>query len=365
MSSSFTSAQTHPDQTQYLAYIGTYGKGIEAFRFDAGSGKLEPLGQVGQLVNPSFLAVDRDFHHMYAVSEVEGNTNGGVGSFTIDRKSGKLSAINSVGSAGVAPCHLSVDHTGKMLVVANYTTGQVSSFPIENDGKLGDISSVESAHGSGPNKERQEGPHAHGAYISVDNKRVYTPDLGLDQIRIYKLDLAHQKLVPNDPPVVHTAPGLGPRHLAFDAKGKFVYVLNEIKPVAEVFSVDSSNGNLTLIQSVPTLPANFTKENTGAEARISPNGKFLYTSNRGADEIQVFAIDHASGKLSPVQSISTGGKEPRGFNLDPTGRFLIAGNQNSNSLVVFRVDEKTGQLTPSGEQAEVKSPVDVLFVPAE
>ena len=364
MSTLQSPAKPPSHQTRYFVYLGTYGKGVYGFRFDAGTGAMEPLGVVGEVVNPSFLATDRDFRYLYAVSELEGKVNGAVASFSIDRKTGKLDAINSEGSGGEAPCHLSVDQTSKTVVVANYGTGAVSAYPVGQDGRLGAISALMTAEGSGPNKERQEGPHAHAAVIAAGNERVYVPDLGLDRIRIYRLDPAHGKLVPNDPPFVKGPPGLGPRHIVFDSKAKFAYVLNELKPVVEVYAVDPANGNLTLVQSVATLPAGSDKENTGAEIRLHPNGRFLYTSNRGYDNIQVFAVDSAKGTLQEVESVPAGGPQPRGFDLDPTGQYLFAGSQKSGKLVVFKVDEKTGKLTQTGKEYEVPSPVDVLFVPA-
>ena len=348
---------------QSFVYIGTYGKGVQAFRLDSGKSTLEPLGLVGEVVNPSWVGTDHSHKNLYAVSELEGKVNGSVASFSSDRKTGRLHPLNHVDSEGEAPCFLAVDATGQTLVVANYMTGGVASFPVKHDGSLGPMASLMTAEGSGPNKQRQEGPHPHEAVISPDNQRVYVPDLGLDKIRIYRLDPASSKLVENDPPFVKIEPGHGPRHIMFDKQATHAYVINELEPVVSVFSRDASNGNLHLIQSVPALPAGFTKENTGAEIRLDHAGKFLYTSNRGADTIQVFAIDPNKGTLTAVESVSTGGEGPRGFALDPTGHLLLVGNQKSNNLVVFKVDPATGKLTPTGQKFQVISPVDVLFVP--
>lgn len=351
-------------RSKYFIYIGTYGKGVHAFRYEAKSVTIEPIGLAGEVINPSWITADRSFKFLYAVSELEGNAQGGVASFGIDRKTGKLNPLNHISSEGVAPCYAAVDATGKTLVVANYTSGGVSAFPIEQNGSLGKLGSLMTAEGSSINKDRQEGPHAHEAVISRDNQRVYVPDLGLDKIRIYRLEAAAGKLMPNDPAFVQVEAGHGPRHIIFDGKGGYAYVINELKPLVSVFAHDASTGNLKLIQTVQTIPADFTKENTGAEIRLDHAGRFLYTSNRGNDSLQVFAIDPASGKLQQVQNISTEGQEPRGFALDPTGHLLFVGNQNSNNLVVFKVDSQTGKLTPTGQKLDVPSPVDVLFVPA-
>ncbi len=365
MSALHSFAAPQPDQRQDFVYIGTYGKGVYAFRFDPGAGKAEPLGMVGAVVNPSFLATDRDFRYLYAVSELEGKLEGAVAGFSIDGANGSLKLLNTRPSGGEAPCHLAVDRTGTVLIVANYVTGGVSSYPIEKDGRIGTMASLMTAHGSSANKERQEGPHAHEVVISADNRRVYVPDLGLDHIRIYRLDAPTAKLTPNDPPFAQEEPGLGPRHMVFSHDEKYAYVVNEIKPFVTVFRHDASNGALHLIQTVDTLPRDFTAENTGAEIVLDRSGRYLYTSNRGHDSLQVFAVDPGHGTIRRAQIISTEGKTPRGFAIDPTGQFLIVGNQDSNQLVIFKVDSQTGNLSATGQKLEVPSPVDVLFVPAK
>jgi len=365
MSASHSPASTHPDQSQYFAYIGVYGKGVYAFRFDADNAKIQPMGMVGPVVNPSFLATDRNYHYLYAVSELEGKVEGSVAAFSIDRSSGSLKPLNSRPSGGEAPCHLVVDHTGKALIVANYGTGAVSSYPIEKDGSLGAMASLMTARGSSANKARQEGPHAHETVISSDNRRVYVPDLGLDHIRIYRLVPASAKLTPNDPAFGQEEGGLGPRHMVFSRDENYAYVINEIEPFVTVFSHDTATGALHFIQKVGTLPGDFTGENTGAEIVLDRGGKYLYTSNRGHDSLQVFAIDPANGTIRRTQIISTGGKTPRGFAIDPTGRFLFVGNQDSNQLAIFKVNTQTGELSDTGQKFEVPSPVDVLFVPAK
>ncbi len=357
-------ASRHPEQTKYFVYVGTYTKNIFGYGFDAGSGKLDAMGPLGEVMNPSFLATDPHFRFLYSVSEVEGKENGGVAAFSIDRKNGSLKFLNSASSAGVAPCHLAVDKTAKMLVVANYGTGAVSAFPLERDGRLGPMSALMEAHGSSVNPDRQKGPHAHETVISADNRFLYVPDLGLDQIRIYRLDPSQAKLTPSEPAFAKDDPGSGPRHIAFAPSHKFAYVVNELKSFVTVFSHDTSTGNLKEIQTVSTLPPGFSGENAPAEIEVDKAGKFVYASNRGHNSIAVFAIDEASGTLKQVQVISTEGKEPRGFEIDPTGHFLFAGNHKSNQFVVFRVDPATGQLTPTGQKIDVPSPVAFQFVPA-
>lgn len=365
MSASHTFGASQPDQTRFIVYIGVYGSGVYAFRFDANTAKVSSLGMVGEVKNPSFLATDQNYRNLYAVSELEGKVEGRVASFSIDRGNGSLKLLNTRPSGGQAPCHLAVDHTDKTLVVANYTTGEATSYPIEKDGSLGAMASRMTAHGSSANKERQEGPHAHETVISADNRRVYVPDLGLDHIRIYRLDAATAKLTPNDPPFGQIDPGRGPRHMVFSHDEKYAYVLSEIEPFVTVFRHDASSGALHEIQSVETLPRDFKGENTGAEIRLDRSGKYLYASNRGNDSLQVFAVDPTNGTIRRIQIISTGGKTPRGFAIDPTGQFLFAGNQDSNQLAIFRVNRETGELSDTEQRFEVPSPVDVLFVPAK
>ena len=357
-------ASHNSEQTSYFVYVGTYTKNIYAYRFDAATGKLDAIGTAGETVNPSFLATDPNHRFLYAVSEAEGSVNGGVSAFSIDRKKGSLKFLNSASSAGVAPCHLAVDKTAKMLVVANYGTGGVSSYPIEHDGRLGAMSSLMEAHGSSADRERQEGPHAHEVVIAADNRFLYVPDLGLDQIRIYRLNPSEAKLAPSSPSFAKEEPGSGPRHIAFSPSGGFAYVVNELKSVVTVFSHDSSTGDLKLIQTVSTLPAGYSGENAPAEIEVDKAGKFVYASNRGHDSIAVFAIDGPTGTLKQVQIVPTQGKEPRGMQIDPTGKWLLAGNQKSNQFVVFRIDARTGQLTSTGQVVDVSTPVAFQFVPA-
>jgi 6-phosphogluconolactonase len=357
--------QQHTMASDYFVYVGTYGKGVYAYRFHTAGAKLEELGMVGPVTNPSFVATDPEYKYLYAVSELEGKTNGGVASFAIDREKGTLRVLNNVPSAGVAPCHLAVDHTGKMLIVANYGTGGVSSFVIENDGRIGTMASLMTAQGSSVNPERQEGPHAHEVVLSSDNRLAYVPDLGLDQIRIYRLDPAQAKLTPHDPPFVKEDAGLGPRHIAFSPDGKYAYVINELKSVVTVFSRNPADGTLRLVQTVSTLPEGFTGENGPAEILIDRVGHFVYASNRGPGTIAVFAVDPSNGTLRQVQVAATGGTFPRGVELDPTGKYMLAGDQKADQFVLFRVDPNNGQLTLTGQVFNVPSPVAFAFVPVK
>lgn len=364
MSASNAPAGQGSAQSDYFLYVGVYGKGVYAYRFHPSDAKLDSLGLAGDVTNPSWLATDREYKYLYAVSELEGKAAGGVAAFAIDRAKGSLQPLNSVPSAGVAPCHLAVDQTGKTLIVANYGTGGVSSFALQPDGRIGNMSALMAAQGSSVNPERQEGPHAHEVVISSDNKLVYVPDLGLDQIRVYRLDAATSKLAPNDPPFVKEDPGFGPRHIAFSRSGKFLYVASELKSFITVFQGDESTGAFRQVQKVSTLPEGFSGESAPAEILIDRAGKFLYVSNRGPGTIAVFAIDPQNGTLRQVQVAETGATFPRGVELDPTGHYLFVGDQKANHFVIFKVDPANGRITLTGASYDVPSPVAFLFVPA-
>ncbi|MFI5056716.1 MAG: lactonase family protein [Candidatus Acidiferrales bacterium] len=359
---------------QYLAYVGTYttktdSRGIYAFRFDAAAGQLSTIGLAAESGDPSFVAVHPSGKYLYAVNEVGnfgGGNSGAVSAFAIDRKTGKLTFLNQVATRGAGPCHVSLDGTGKFVLVANYDGGSVAVFPVQADGSLGKDSAFVQHTGSGPNKERQEAPHAHWVGTSPDNHFALAVDLGLDEVLIYRFDSSKGSLAPNDPPFVKVNPGAGPRHLAFARNGQFAYVLAEIENAVTAFAYSQKSGSLSTLQTVSTLPKNYSGPKEAAELIVHPTGKFLYASNRaGVDSITVFAIDPAKGTLLLVGQYSTKGKTPRHFAIDPTGTFLLAGNEESNNIVVFKIDPATGALTPTGQTMEVPSPVCITFVPAE
>lgn len=356
----------------FLVYIGTYtkdaSKGIYCWRLETGSGKLTPLGLAGEAVNPSFLAIHPNQRFLYAVNEVsnvDGQKGGAVTAFAMDRKTGKLTMLNRVSSKGSGPCYVSVDKSGKAVMVANYNSGSVALMPLKEDGTLQEASSFIQHAGTVADAKRQGGPHAHCIKPSPDNRFAVVTDLGLDEVLVYKLDPAKGMLAPNDPPFAKTDPVAGPRHFDFSPDGRHVYVINEIGSSVTAFSWDARRGALSVLGTVSTLPKDFQGRNDCAQVRVHPGGKFLYGSNRGHDSIAVFAIDRAKGTLTPVEHVPTGGKVPRNFEIDPTGQYLFAANQNSASVVVFRIDAKTGKLTPAGQTLEVASPVCVKFVEAE
>lgn len=361
-----------PKDGKYLFFVGTYtqdgstSKGIYAYRYDAASHEITDLGVAAETTNPSFVALSPNGKYLYAVNELQnykGPNSGGVSAFSVDSATGKLTFLNEVPSRGADPCYITVDKTGKWVLVANYTGGSVAVFPVLADGKIGEAKTFVQHTGHGADPKRQEGPHAHSINLSPDNRFAYVDDLGLDKLLIYKFDAAKGTLTPSDPPYVKLDPGSGPRHFALTPSGKFAYVVSEMKGTVTAFSIDSRTGTPRALQTVSTLPEGFKGDIEDAEIAIHPSGKFLYASNRGdGNSIAVFAIDGSKGTLTPVEYASTQGKTPRSFEIDPTGTLLFAENQGSNNIVVFKIDQQTGKLTPTGKVLDVPSPVDVKFL---
>jgi 6-phosphogluconolactonase len=360
----------------YLVYVGTYtatgSKGIYNYRFDPNTGKLTPIGVAAQIANPSFLATGPQHRFLYAVTEMgqepgadSYKKNGSISSFSMDRKTGALTFLNKVDAGGGGSCHLVVDKTGKMLFVANYGSGNVASFAIKPDGSIGERTGFNQHSGSSVDPARQKGPHAHAVVLSPDNRFLFVPDLGMDQIKIYRADAAKGTFTANDPGYATVKAGLGPRHFTFGRGAKFAYALCEMGSSVAVFSYNPVKGSLTPVQTISNLPDGFTGIDNSAEIEMDRSGRFLYASNRGNDSITVFAVDPAKGTLTKVQVVPTQGNIPRNFALDPTGKYLIAANQKSNSLVVFSVDPQDGKLKAAGQMLDIPSPVDILFVPAE
>jgi 6-phosphogluconolactonase len=363
-----------PKQGKYLFYVGTYtqegsqSKGIYAYSLDPSTGQATSLGLAAETTNPSFVALAPSGQYLYAVNEVgnyKGPNSGGVSAFSVDRATGKLTFINEVASRGADPCYIIVDKSGKYVLVANYTGGSVAVFPILEGGKLGEATGFVQHTGHGADPKRQEGPHAHSIDLSPDNRFAFVDDLGLDEVLVYKFDASKGTLTPNDPPFTKLDAGAGPRHFVLHPSGKFAYVVAEMQSTVTALSVDLKAGTLQRLQTLSTLPKDFKGENDDAEVHVHPNGKFLYTSNRGHDSIVVYAIDPAKGTLTVIDHVPTQGKIPRSFEIDPTGKFLFAENEKSNNIVIFRIDEKTGRLTATGQKLEVSEPVCVKFVTAQ
>jgi 6-phosphogluconolactonase len=350
-------------------YIGTYtsgeSKGIYRATFDTDTGELSAAVLVAETDDPSFLAIHPNGKFLYAVNETDDRRgldkkpSGGVSSFAIE-ETGKLKFLNEQPSHGAAPCHLVTDKAGRFLYVANYTGGNVAVFAIENDGRLSQILQVIQHRGTGKNKKRQAGPHAHSINLDASGKFAMAADLGIDSIAIYSVDSESGKLKTSGG--ARLAAGSGPRHFAFHPTKNFAYVINELNLTITAFDFDPDTGQLIDIQTQSTIP----NEEPGpgkstAEIVVHPNGKFVYGSNRGPDSIAVFSIDQETGKLTHVENESTQGKTPRNFAIAPGGKYLLAENQGSNTIVVFSIDQDTGALNATGNKIEVPSPVCIRF----
>ena len=346
-------------------YVGTYtrqpqghAEGIYAYQFDPSEGSLKHVQTTGEIVNPSFLALDAEGRNLYAVNEGE---RGQVTAFRRDPSGGGLSELNSQVSEGDGPCYVSVAASGDHVLVANYGSGSIAALPVTENGGLQPASGSVQHQGSSVNPDRQTGPHAHMIASTPDGRFVLAVDLGADRIIAYRLDPDSGTLTATaDPAGARAEPGAGPRHFAFTPDGRHVFVINELASTITSYAYDGETGAMRPLQTESTLPDNFTGKNTTAQVVVSPDGRFVYGSNRGHDSIACWAIGD-DGRLSFAGRISSGGKEPRNFNIDPSGRWLLAANQNSDTIVTFSRDAESGQIEPTGEITDVPTPVCIVF----
>jgi len=367
-------ATTHPGSGEELQshdellYVGTYtddgrSMGIYLVRMDRRSGELRLAGSVDAGANPSFLALHTKGRFLYAVNEVDkykDATSGAVTSFAIAADTGELTRLDEELSEGSAPCYVSVDRTGRVVLVANYNGGSVALLPIQTDGSLGEASSVVKHAGHGPVADRQGGPHAHCIVADPSNSFVLAADLGADRVFVYRLDLQGNSLQRVEGADAVMRPGSGPRHIAFHPRLPLVYVACELDSTVATLRFDSASGALSPIETRSTLPTGWIGTNYPADIHIAPAGRALYVSNRGHNSIAVFTMT-ATGTLTLDQVVSTQGDWPRNFSLDPTGRWLLVANQRSSSIIVFNRDEQSGKLTPVGQRLELPSPVCLRF----
>ncbi len=320
-------------------YIGTYtrresfvngkGEGISIYNLDTTSGELTFAATVtgAGTVNPSFLTLSPDKRCLYAVNEISGDKGpyGIVSAFAIDPETRHLSYLNQQSTRGLAPCHISIEPEGKYCLVANYETGSVCVLPVRKDGSLGEATDAIQFYGSGPNPERQEGPHAHMIVPDPNRNAILAVDLGTDRLMAFHLDMEKGTLIPAETPWTQMAPGSGPRHLAFHPYKPFIYVINELQSSITVFHVAGSQGIFEAVQTISTLPDDFKGQNLGAEIMIAPSGRYLYASNRGDDSLVIYSIDQETGMLSFVGRELSQGIGPRHFTIDPSGSYAPGG----------------------------------------
>lgn len=348
-------AQTSPKDIIYAGTSSARGsKGIYVFQFDRSLGKLTELQTVTEGISPNFLALSPDRKYLYAIYSTGTiqDGNGSVMSFKIDPSTGFLTKLNEQSSEGNGPAHISIDPKGRFAYVSNYGGGSLAVYPINKDGALEKASDVIKHTGTSIVQGRQEGSHVHSIIPSKDGKFVYVSDLGIDKVMIYQVQKSG-KLVPAIIPFVKNVPGSGPRHFAIHPNGNFAYSAEEISSTIASFRIDKLNGSLSPLERLNMLPAGFTDKSSAADIHFSPDGKFLYASNRGHESLVIYAVDPKTGKMSLVGHENTGGKHPRNFMIDKRGEYVLTANQNTDNIVVFSRDKQTGKLIPTGEQVLV------------
>jgi 6-phosphogluconolactonase len=349
-------AQTLQKNEVYLL-IGTYTKktseGVYVLAFNTKTGNSRQLS-VAKTSNPSFVTFSNNKKFVYTVNE---DDDGKISAFAFDK--GVLMPLNKQPAQGAHPCYAAISNNGKFLAVGNYSSGTAAILSINEDGTLGDAVSTVKHEGSSADKSRQQSAHVHGTFFSPDGKYLLVPDLGIDKIMLYNFDEVSGKLTATEQAFVALKPGAGPRHITFTPNGNFVYAIEELSGYITEFAY--ADGSLTTVQRYNAHEKNFNGKIGSADIHVSPDGKFLYASNRGdANTIAVFAIE-ADGLLQSRQLIPVKGKAPRNFNFDPTGNFILCANQDTDEVVIFKRNKKTGLLTDTKKRIKISMPVCIRF----
>jgi 6-phosphogluconolactonase len=334
-------------------------QGIYRATLNDETGAISSPALAAEIGAPEFLALHPNGKQLYAACKLD-DGQPGVAAFEISDDKQSLRLLNNQPIGDGRACHLATDRSGRNLFTAQYGTGTVAAFPLDAEGKIQPRSALARHSGSGPNKQRQEGPHAHWVGTDPGNRLLFVPDLGIDQVVIYEMDLNAGTIKPHGHG--RCPPGSGPRHMAFHPNGRFAYVLNELAISVTVFAYDAKSGTLTAIETVDSLPPELRdRQSTGAELCIHPSGEFLYGSSRGHDSVTTFRIDPASGRLTLIEREPIRGAHPRNVNLDPSGKWLLAAGRDSNTIAVFGVDQKSGGLVFSGNVVNSPGPICVEF----
>lgn len=350
-----------------LVFISAFAPGdkgaIHAYELNPKTGELKLVERTTDVEHPFFLAVSPDNKYLYSIhapGKFGGKENEYVTAYELEGRTGKLKLLNRQSSHGTASCYLDIDKAGKAVVVANYSTGSIASLPVKKDGSLGEAATFSQHTGSSVNPKRQKEPHAHCSVISPDQKFVFAADLGLDKIMAYQRDSKTAKLTPAPQPFVRTIPGAGPRHLTFHPNGKQLYVINELMNSITEFDYDPNSGTLIEQETISTLPEDFEDTSYCADLKITPDGRFLYGTNRGHDSIAAYHIDD-DGKLSLLKIEPSLGKGPQNLAITADGKFLLCANMPGNNVIVFQINGKTGKLTPVGDPIETPSPSCIMI----
>ena len=359
------SSQTVVPKGTLHFFVGTYteengSEGIYSYGLDPGSGKLHSNGLAVLSENPSYLILTMDGKHLISVREMLDENNrkmGYIEIFNVDAN-GSLSSVNKVPSGGANPCHVAVNEDGAVLS-SNYSGGNITLMRIEASGELSEVLSADQHQGPGPVAGRQEAPHVHSALFEPKKKRIFVADLGIDKVKVYTIESKTFTLKPFKYPEIKLAPGSGPRHMVLHPNGKLLYIANELACSVTIVQL-LDNGSFRVLESVSTLPADYTKPNTCADIHLTADGKFLYVSNRGMNSISIFTVDEKGSKIKLIGHEDSRGAMPRNFTLTPDGTFLLVANQNTNNIVAFRRNGETGALTFT-DQINANKPVCLLF----
>jgi 6-phosphogluconolactonase len=354
--------------SEFYLLIGTYttegSEGIYVYKFNSEDGSLSYVSETAGVKDPSYLAVSPDHRFVYAVNERADSSEATVSAFSFDKANGTLSFLNKQSSGGGAPCYVSVDETGSMVFVGNYLGGSLAVFPVRENGSLGAFTDHIRHKGSSVNTTRQESPHVHCTLVTPDNKYLMVADLGIDQVLTYPILHTDKTLSEIPKAVFNASPGAGPRHVTFHPNGKFAYLVNELDGTVVAFRY--TDGTLDPVQSITTLPDDYDGAISGADIHVSPDGRFLYASNRqDLNTIAIYSVNEQTGKLTYIDQQPSGGVHPRNFTIDPTGKFLLVANRDTDNVVVFRRDKETGRLTSTGSEVELSMPVYLEMIPAK
>lgn len=354
-------APTAPDE---LVIIGSMTDspdeiGLTTFRLNGTTGELTPLSTATGMQSPGWLALDCSGTRLFAAGCVW--NAGRVGAWEVDPATGALKLRSLVSSGGGETCHVALDADERFVACANYADGTAAVLPVLEDGGLGEPVALVRHQGSSANAQRQEASHPHSVTFTPDGGHLLVADLGTDKLMVYAFDPETGALTPAPQPWFTDHPGAGPRHLAFHPEGRFAYLANELDSTVTALAWDADAAVFTELQTLPMLPADFTGQSTAADIHVTPDGRFVYASNRGHDSLAIYAVDPATGLLTATGHQLTGGRTPRGFGLDPSGRWVVVANQDTDNVVVFSLDPDTGALTPTGCEMPVKRPCCVAF----
>jgi 6-phosphogluconolactonase len=352
------------DTAPAYAYVGSFtsaerkarGNGINVYKMDAATGAWSHVQHVGELVNPSFLVLSKNQRALYSVHGDEGHAT----AFSVDPESGKLKLLGRAAAGGKNGVRQALDPSGRFLIVANYASGTVGVLPVAEDGALRDQVQLAELKGpTGPHRVRQASSHPHDIVFDPSGRFVVVPDLGLDRIFVFRFDASSGAL--SEASVLQGRSTSGPRHVAFHPARPIAWVLNELDSTLTTCQWDGERGALRPLQVISTLPTSYTGETTAAELAVAPSGAFVYASNRGSDDICMYAVDQGTGLLRAVEWVPSQGKGPRFIALTPSGRFLYAANEVGDTIVTYRVDGSSGRLTPTGQIVQNMTPVTIAF----